>query len=77
MGSDTALLVSGLREVVGVKRVAYLGGVRDTRRWSSGPTEAEEHAIQWSSPDRAWPTRWPVHSASRSRGGGGSLGSRG
>jgi hypothetical protein len=39
MRLDTAVLVKGLREVLGAKLVAYLGGVRETRavrQWADG-----------------------------------------
>jgi len=39
MRLDTAVLVTGLREVLGARLVAYLGGVRETRavrKWAEG-----------------------------------------
>jgi len=39
MRLDTAVLVTGLREVLGARLVAYLGGVRETRavrQWAEG-----------------------------------------
>jgi len=47
MRLDTAVLVTGLREVLGAKLVAYLGGVRETRavrQWADGVRGVQDPA---------------------------------